>query len=100
MKRILLVLTAAALVAAMVGATAVPAFAAGGGTPGGGTPDECKFAEAPIIFDCRGGHGNGKFVEEGGSLVDPGGGGGKTYFDRATGENTRSSGRGGGGSEP
>jgi hypothetical protein len=83
LRRILLVLTVAALMAVMVVANAGPAFAAGGGTK-----DPCKFSEG-TLQDCRGGEGSGG--------DGSGGGSGGTYFAPDINDPTVVSTRGGGG---
>ncbi len=52
MRRIILLLTVAALIAATVVVTAVPGFAQGQGGPATGADKACAKAHHPVPFEC------------------------------------------------
>ena len=88
MKRIMMLVTAALVMAAMMVAVSMPAFAGGGGTP-----DPCTSAFPN--YGCSGGGGGGG----GGAPSEPTGGGYGIHYEAnlESGEYTSSGGGGGGG---
>jgi hypothetical protein len=80
MRRILLVLSVAALMAVMMVATAMPAFAGGGGAKDGcdrfGLNNECKGGTGGGGGGAGGGTGGQRSFESNGDLFFSGGGGG------------------------